>query len=677
MEEQPVTWMILHLIVLAAASAAFLTPPAEGQDARSVSVLSPGGRNLLMVECPESGSGRPMTFSVARDGRQVIEPSALMVSLAGKGGLAAGARVIEVKEGRFDGTFDLPWGKCRRVRNHGSRARLRLESGGVLWDLELRASDDGVAYRYSLPEQPELRDFALKDEATEYRLAGNPTVLFMTLPGFITPHESVYRQKPLAEVPKNELIDMPLLAVWPDGTSAALTEARLRDFAGMYLEREEEGNPPVLRCRLAPSRSGENPCVIGHTPHSSPWRVVLLADRAGMHLESNLLLCLNDPPEGDFSWAKPGKSTWHWWNGTREEGLPFRCGMNFETHKYYIDFCARHGITYHAVVADDRPWYTQSGAGFGPCPDTDLLCPRTELELPKLLEYAGRRGVGIRLWVHWLPLSKRMEEVFARYEEWGVRGLMVDFLDRDDQEMVQFCDRLLEAAARHKLHIQFHGSYKPSGEQRTFPHLFNREGVLNLEYLKWSGLCTPGHNVNVAYTRLLAGPTDYHLGGFRSVPPDAFKPRYENPDVLGTRCHHLALYVVYENPMPMVCDAPSAYEGQPGFEFLKEVPTTWDETRFLEGEPGEYIALARRRNAAWYLGGINNETGRTIRYSLDFLGRGEYEACLFVDGSPGGERPNSLRKEKNKVTAGSVLEATMAPGGGFAAVVRPKPEKEE
>ena len=307
-----------------------------------------------------------------------------------------------------------------------------------------------------------------------------------------------------------------------------------------------------------------------------------------------------------------------------------------------------------------------------PSPDADVRTARPELELPKIIDYARQRGVGIRLWVHWKPLSEHLEEAFALYEAWGVRGLMVDFLDRDDQEMNDFTERMLESAARHHLHIQIHGSPKYSGEQRTFPNLFNREGVMNLEYLKWSDGVTPAHSVNVAYTRALAGPVDFHLGGFRSVSRAEFKPRDRAPLVMGTRCHNLALYVVYENPMPMVADDPTAYEGQPGFDFIAEVPTTWDETRFLIGEPGEYVVIARRRGDAWYVGGITNWTPREIDVPLDFLAPGEFEAKLYVDGSLDESRPNAVRKQQLAVRSATPMHVSMAPGGGFVAVLRAK-----
>jgi alpha-glucosidase len=365
-------------------------------------------------------------------------------------------------------------------------------------------------------------------------------------------------------------------------------------------------------------------------------------------------------------------STWTWWNGSRGEGLPFHYGMNFETNKYYIDFCAKHGIAYHAVPGDERPWHRQAKADFPPDSGTDILSPIPELEMQKILDYAQQRGVGIRLWVHWKALNERLEEAFTQYEAWGIRGLMVDFLDRNDQEMVSFCDRVMESAARHKLHIQFHGSFPPSGEQRTFPHLFNREGVLNLEYSKWGDRCSPQHNVNVAYTRLIAGPTDYHLGGFRAVSRQDFHANNNDPNVLGTRAHMLAMYVVLENPMPMVCDTPSSYEGQAGFEFLEEVPTVWDETRFLQGEAGEFVVVARRKDKTWYLGGMTNWTARRLEIPLNFLATGDYQTRLFLDGSQDEKNPNELRRETQESTTKSSLTVSLAPGGGFTAVIQPK-----
>jgi alpha-glucosidase len=659
--------------VLAAFLVAVFLPVscARWGGARRVRVGSPDGKNVFILTCPRNAAGGLLLYAVTRSSKPLLQPSALRIRLSDGEDIAAEAKVLAVGKGRIEESFSRPWGKSRIVRDNYSCARVRLESrGGIFWELELRAYDEGVAFRYGFPGGGNPEPIVLEQESTEFRLAGNPNLLLTTTETPAWSHEHLYTRTPLALVPAGCLIEMPVLAVWPDGTSAALTEAAVRDFAGMYLRRDPDSDEPLLQAWLSPRLDGSGAAVRGSAPLRSPWRVIMISARPGGQVESNLLACLNHPPSGDFSWLRPGKSTWHWWNGTAEEGLPLRRLLDdFEYHRRYIDFCARHGIAYHSVVADTHPWYAQTQEGFAPGPDTDVTRPRRGLDLQSIISYAESKGVGIRLWVHWRALEGRLEEAFSRYEDWGVRGLMVDFLDRDDQEMVRFCERVLDSAGRHKLHIQFHGSFKPSGEDRTYPNLFNREGVLNLEYLKGGMKCDPQHNVDVAFTRSLAGPTDYHLGGFRSVSKSSFWPRNINPVVIGTRCHHLALYVVYENPMPMVCDSPDAYEGQPGFEFIEEVPTTWDETHFVTGEAGEYMVVARRSGSTWYLGGVTNDVARRIRLPLEFLGPGAWKVKLFRDGSMDVEKPNAVRIEEREVSLGRPLEVDCASGGGFAAII--------
>lgn len=646
-------------------------PHALSATGSQTTIYSPDGRNSIVLNADESSVG----YTVSRDGHILFGPSQLGPELAERGPLDRGATLIDVKQGDIDEQFQLSWGKANTVVNRCSYAVVTLTyTSSLQWQVELRAFDDGVAFRYRLPRQDEMQELAIRDEATRFEAVGKPMALFNTLESFTTSHESLYAYRPLAEIPVGKLLDCPLLLVWPEGKAAAITEARVRDFAGLYLERDS-AEVSALRCRLSPLPSRKDVCVVGKTPHESPWRVILLADTAGKLLESNLLLCLNDPPRGDFSWVQPGKTTFHWWYGEFEDDhkLPLERDVYVARHKEYIDFCAQNNIAYHAISGDGLAWYKQSTTDYGtPATDADILTPRPELDLPNIIIYARDRGVGIRLWVHWKPLSQHLDEAMSVYESWGVKGLMVDFLNRDDQEMIQFTERMLDSAARHKIHIQIHGCSKFSGEQRTFPNLFNREGVLNLEYVKWSSLCTPAHSVNVAYTRALAGPVDFHLGGFRSVSRAGFQPRDRAPVVMGTRCHNLALYVVYENPMPMVADIPSAYEGQTGFDFITKVPTTWDETRFVVGQPSEYAVIARRKGDAWYLGGITNWTPREIEIPLDFLAPGDFVATLFVDGSQDESRPNEIRKLIQKVDTKARLRISMASGGGFAAILNSK-----
>ena len=637
----------------------------------NVEVRSPDGRNRMTLS--SEGDDEVVHYTISRDDRVLIKASPVGAVLASSGNLGTRAKIAGVQRGDLEESFDLPWGKTKTVLSRCSWAVASLKSAaGTTWEIELRAFDDGVAFCYRIPTQPGLSSCEIVRETTQFNVAGRPTALFNTLESFTTSHETLYDSQSLAKVPVGKLIDMPMLLEWPDGTGAALTEARVLDFAGAYLERSSPTSTS-LSLRLSPLPDQENACIIADTPVESPWRVLLLADVAGQLLESNLLLCLNEPPQGNFDWLRPGKSTFHWWYGAFEDDHELPAGSDdyYRRHCEYIDFCAENNIAYHSVSGDGLAWYQQSEIDYSqPAPDADILTPRQEIQLPRILEYARERGVDIRLWLHWKPLSENLDEAFATYQSWGVKGLMVDFLDRDDQEMIEFTERMLESGARHNLHIQIHGSSKYSGEQRRFPNLFNREGVLNLEYLKWSDLCTPDHSVNVAYTRALAGPVDFHLGGFRSVPRTEFRFRDRAPVVMGTRCHHLALYVVYENPMPFVADDPSAYEGQTGFDFVTSVPTTWDETKFVMGDAGEYVVLARRSGEAWYLAGITNWTPRELAVPLDFLDSGDYEVRLYVDGSMDESQPNAVQVEQLDVNRDAPLHVSLAPGGGFVGVVK-------
>lgn len=660
------SFTVLRSVLLAAL---FLTSVCRGEHL-PLSVRSPDGHNSIDLEMV---GGDQLAFSIHRAGHLLIGRSPLGPELGDGKPLASSVQIVNVQSGRIDERFEIPWGKTERVINQCSFAKVRCKSSDIDWEIELRAYDDGVAFQYRLLPNAKPQEISIRNEATKFNAVGAPKILFNQLTGFVSSHESLYEHRALAAVPAGKLLDMPLLLEWPNGPAAAICEARIRHFAGMYLERPAQ-EESTLRCRLSPQLGNSNVCVKSTLPLESPWRVVLLADHAGKLQESNLLVCLNDPPHGDFSWAHPGKTSFHWWNGEYEDDykLPAGSSVFLDRHRKYIDFCAKHKIAYHAVSGDGRSWYKQSSTDYGmPSEDADVRVPRPEIHLPEILAYARERGVDIRLWVHWKPLSAHLEEAFSLYESWGVKGLMVDFLDRDDQEMIEFSERMLECAARHKLHIQIHGSSKNSGEQRTFVNLFNREGVLNLEYLKWSALCTPQHNVDVAFTRALAGPVDYHLGGFRSVSRSEFRPQDRNPVVMGTRCHNLALYVVYENPMPMVADSPNAYDEQAGFEFLEDVPTTWDETRYVAGEPGEYIVLARRKGATWYVAGITNWTPRELKLSPDFLGGKVFDAQLYVDGSMDESRPNEIAKKRQRVGMKDPLQVSLAAGGGFIAVLNP------
>ena len=399
---------------------------------------------------------------------------------------------------------------------------------------------------------------------------------------------------------------------------------------------------------------------------------MMIADNPGSLITSNIILNLNEPCRfADTSWVKPGKTTWHWWNGTQAKNVDFTPMMNTATMKHYIDFCAENGIDYHALVDHDgQGWY---GLSRGDLENESITTAIPEIDLPEVLAYANKKGVEIRIWLHWKNVKRQMKEAFPVFEQWGVKGFMMDFMDHSDQETMRFCNEVLEYAAKHHLKVQLHGASKPTGLRRTYPNLTNIEGVMNLEYLLWSDGCTPEHNVTVPFTRMLAGPMDYHLGGFRSVKPEALKERQQGHTavVIGSRCHHLAMYVVYENPVPMVADYPEAYENQLGFEFIQQVPTVWGETRVLNAKVGDYITVARMHKNAWYVGSMTDWTERRLEIPLDFLPVGEFTATIYSDAEGTRDDPNALRKQQTTVTSTDTITAELAPGGGNVIVLQP------
>jgi alpha-glucosidase len=385
-------------------------------------------------------------------------------------------------------------------------------------------------------------------------------------------------------------------------------------------------------------------------------------------VESNMITSLNDPLAiDDVSWIKPGQTTFHWWNGDIAPDTSFEPGLNFMFNKYYIDFCAANGIDYHAVIGyGGRPWYkNEGGASYQPGPNTDITQIVPGFSMKQVSDYAKSKGVGIHTWVHWQALYPKIDTAFALFEQWGIKGMMVDFMDRDDQEMVNIQEEILRKAAKHKLYIQFHGAFKPTGLHRTYPNEFTREGTYNYEQDKWASKSVHAdHDLDMPFTRGLAGAADYHLGGFRAVPESEFKPRFTRPLVTSTRAHMLAMYIVLESYLTSICDYPDAYHGQEGFDFLTTIPTTWDETRVLDAQVGAYIITARRKNNDWYIGGINSSQARTLTIPMKFLGEGLFEALIYTDAPDAGNNPNHLKKEIKTIRSTDNITIPLAGAGG-------------
>ncbi|MGQ9633519.1 MAG: glycoside hydrolase family 97 catalytic domain-containing protein, partial [Bryobacteraceae bacterium] len=408
--------------------------------------------------------------------------------------------------------------------------------------------------------------------------------------------------------------------------------------------------------------------VITPAPMQSPWRVMMIADHPGRFVESHIVLNLNPPAAiTDTSWIKAGRSAWNWWSGSYAEG-PFKPGMNNDTLKYYIDFAADAKFEYMLI---DAGWAASAPGGPGGPSSADITRSNPNVNIPELVEYARQKNVKLWLWAHWTSVNKQMDEAFPLYEKWGIAGVKIDFMDRDDQWMVDWYRRVVKKAADHHLMVDFHGAFKPDGSRRTFPNLMTREGILGLEYNRWSARDTPDHRVMLIFTRLLAGPGDFTPGGFLNVTREEFEPRSRQPMVMGTRAHHTALLVLMESPFLCVADWPGAYAGAKELDFLRAVPASWDETRFLQGHPESHAVVARRSGAEWYIGAITNWNAREIALPLNFLGKGSYVAEIYRDAPDSDRNPKNSVKEERKVTSASTLKLRLASGGGAAIRIRP------
>jgi alpha-glucosidase len=686
------------------------------------------GKDDIEVKSPDGGiqfrfrfkEGLP-EYGVSYKGVVIMERSPLSLTFVGSGLFGKGLVAREAVVNAGEDNYELVVGKTKAVHDRYTQAVIRLEEKEGLRrkvNFVVRVFNDGVAFRYEIPEQAGWSAYGLVDEASTFRVIGDPMVMASFREGFTTSHEGLYTKGRFSQVKEDTLMDMPIFLDFGRGIGTgqengragvergnggvgtghiyvAITEARLVDYAGMYLIRHGD----LLKSELSPLPGepggpvpGDGPVGAGAgvdhepgtagdlesgrmvaervravLPHQTPWRVILLGKRAGALVESNIITDLNDDCAiKDVSWIKPGKTDFHWWNGDVVADTGFQPGINFETNRYYIDFCARNGIDYHTVIGyGGIAWYTNDGVSYDAGPHADPSRPIPGLDMKAICDYAKSKGVGIRVWVHWRALWPKVDSVFAQFERWGIQGMMVDFLNRDDQEMVNIQLAILQKAAAHHLHIQFHGAYKPTGLSRTYPNEFTREGTLNYENDKWGVPITPDDDLNVVFTRLLAGPTDYHLGGFRAVTRAGYLAHFVRPFVLGTRCHMLAMYVVLESYLGMVCDDPTAYEGQEGFDFLRAVPTTWDETKVPVAIPGERVTVARRKGDEWWVGTINNGVAKEVELRLDWLPAGtSYEATIYSDAPDAGVNPNNLVREVRRVKAGEPVVVRLAPGGG-------------
>lgn len=637
-------------------------------------LCAPGGANRIEVSLDADGI---LHASVHRGEVLVVKDLTFGNALADAGSLQAGLTITDTKTRKGDKHYTLPVGKTREARDHYNELVVCLaETNGLRrrFDVEFRAYDDGVAFCYVFPKQANLKDLVINEELTTFEFPENHTCYAATWDRPNNPNETDYAKTTLNDLKPDVWIQRPLTLQREDGVAICLYEAGLTDYAGLYF-RKAARKTNTLQTRLVPRfKPGETGAVHAKTPCASPWRVIQMAAKPADLIGSTLVLNLNEPCRiKDTSWIVPGKMMFPWWPNfhTDRPGVPNK--NSFENQQDYIDFAAANGIRYLEL---EPPWYeTKPGVEDGKqSPATsNPLKPLPEMRVRELIQYARSKNVGVFLWIHWSLLVHNMDEIMATYKSWGAVGMKIDFFDRGDQEIVNIYHEIAQKAAAHNLMVFYHGAYDPTGMQRTWPNVITFEGVMGNEWNKWSERVTLKHTLTIPFTRMVPGPMDFTPGGFRNVRPQDFKINFDLPEVMGTRSRQLAMYVVYDSPAQMLCDYPGAYRNQPGLDFLKIVPTRWDETCGLDGAIGEHIVVARRKGDQWYIGAMTDEQARTIEIPLNFLPKDKtYTVQSWSDPASGGLATELLQgKEECVGGADNNLTIRMASGGGAVFVLTP------
>lgn len=647
---------------------------AQHPDSERIRVKSPNGQIVfILADAPTTHEMDPksnaLRYSVDFHGKWLMDEGVLGLQIEGQPAMGPGMRKVAVRTGMRDETYTIPVGKTNSVRDHYNFAIVDCaDTSGRRLSVEIRAYDDGVAFRYILPMQTGMKNVRIEHELTGFTYAKDATLYPLILDGFQTSYEDEYQARQVSGIHRDWLIALPLLAEVPGVGWVAVTEADIENYAGMYLRKSNAQFG--LRAELSPRIDHPGVAVEAEAPVTTPWRVLMIGDEPGRLIESNIVLNLNPPSKiADTSWIRAGKSAWDWWSGEAAPSVSFKTGMNTATMKHYIDFSSASGFPYMLI---DAGWALANRKGpndYAAVADITKVDPN--VDMPELLRYAKEKNVRIWLWSHWTSVDKYMDEAFPLFEKWGIAGVKIDFMDRDDQQMVAWYRHVAEAAAQHHLMLDFHGAFKPDGLRRTWPNVMTREGLMGKEYLKWSARTTPVHNTTLPFTRMLAGPLDYTPGAFGNVTRDQFIPRDKEPMAPNTRAHELALYVVLESPLQMVSDYPEHYEGQHDFEFIRQVPVTWEEMRVIGGRPMENVTIARRSGKDWYVGSITNWDARAVKVPLSFLGDGKYVAEIYADAPDANTNATHTTFTKLDVDRSTVLEVKMVSGGGNAMWIHP------
>ena len=585
-------------------------------------------------------------------------------TIVGKTPRITGERRRKIKD-----NIESPFYRFKEFVATGNELDLKLKGGfGIIF----RAYNEGVAYRFYTTQSS---DIIIKEEQAEFNFKEDYTAYLPYTTNdkktMAMAYQNVYDITPLSKAqPK-----LAFLPVTVDCGSVKLTllESDLEAYPGMFVQSQQGKYglkgvfaPYPAKTDFYPWRKQEYVTETtdfisrSRGSRSYPWRVLAITEKDTDMPVNNLVYALASPNRiGDTSWIKTGKVAWDWWNDWNLKGVPFKAGINMDTYKYYIDFASRNGLEF---IVLDEGWYAPKSG--------DMLTVIPELDLPELIAYGKSKGVEIVLWTVFNVLDSQLEAACKKYADMGIKGFKVDFLDRDDQTAVEMVYRIAEMTARYKLTLDLHGIYKPTGINRTYPHIINFESVFGMEEVKWTDIKNnmPLYDVTFPYIRMMAGPVDYTPGAMRNATKADWRAMYYTPASMGTRCHQLAAYIVHDSPFTMLCDAPTNYlNEQECVDFIASLPVEVDSTFIASGELGKYIVTVRKKDVNWYIGGMTNWDERDVQLDFSFLPEGvSYTAVLFKDGVNANKQAEDYRKETIRIDKDSRLTLHLASGGGFA-----------
>jgi alpha-glucosidase len=643
------------------------------QKKQDFTLNSPNGK--IQVEIAVNDK---ITWSVSHEKDVVLAPSAMSLSIGEDEVLGKNTVVLNSKKETVDTSFDSPFYKKKSVKNNYNELTIHFKND---FSIEYRAFDDGVAYRFITKKK---KDITVKNEEVVLNFDQDyntmmPYVRDLRNPKdpYISSFEAQYENKKISEFSKDTLAFLPFLIDFKNHKKAVFLEANLEDYPGLFVTNNNSKSGFESRFSKYPLQEKNggfnniNRLITERADYlvqtkgtrNFPWRIVVISENDTDLANNDMIQKLSEPTKiKDISWIKPGKVAWDWWNDWNIYNIDFKAGINTQTYKYYIDFASKNKVEY---VVLDEGWSLED----------DIMKHNPNVDLEALIAYGKERNVGIILWSSWMALTKNTDGILKNYASIGIKGFKVDFLDRDDAKMVNSVYDIAQKAAANKLLLDFHGMYKPTGIQRTFPNILNFEGVKGLENNKWTpNDDVPTYDCSIPFIRMMAGPMDYTPGAMRNATKSEFKPSHSNPVSQGTRCHQLALYTIFEAPLQMMADSPTAYmKEQESTNFIAKTPTTFDETVALDGEVGKFVTIARRKANTWYLGAITNWDSRETTIDFSFLEKGKkYEAEIFSDGLNADKAAQDYKREIITVDSTTKLKYRLANGGGLSAIISPK-----